>query len=86
MNGQRVSALRDSGSNGIMLVDRSLVSPDQIVRGKFIYCRGAFDCGLVTHKLPVAVMALSSPTFGYDGDIRTEVAVCKMSGDIKCNI
>ena len=51
-----------------------------------MYCRGAFDTSLGTHKLPVAVMALSSPTFGYDGDVRTEVAVCKMSGDIKCNI
>jgi len=70
-----------------VLVDRSLVSPGQILRGKFVYCRGAFDTSLETHKFPVAVMALSSPTFSYDGDdVRTEVAVCKMSGDIKCNI
>ena len=86
VNDQRVSALRDSGNNGIVLVDKTLVTAEEIVPDRYIFCRGAFDSGLVTHKLPVAIMRIRSPRFGYDRDVLTEVGVCSMPLGIQCNI
>jgi len=80
VNDQRVSALRDSGNNGIVLVDKTLVTAEEIVPDRYIFCRGG---GVRqwhgdTQATTVAIMRIRSPRFGYDRDVLTEVGVCSM--------
>jgi len=87
VNGQEVTALRDTGNNGPILVDKALVSEGQFVPNKFLYCKGAFDGLIGAHKLPVAVVKIRSPRFNCDHDISAEVAVCHhMPNGINCNV
>ena len=87
INDCEVTALRDTGNNGPILVDRTLVSEGQIIPNKFVYYKGAFDGKFGAHKLPVAVVNVRSPRFNCDYDIAAEVAVCnQMPNEINCNV
>jgi len=84
LSGMKCTALRDTGNNGHVLVNRALVRPEQIIPGKFARMKGIFDNGFV--KRPIAQVAIRSPHFGYDKDILVEVAVTEMQDGIDVNI
>ena len=73
LNGKTVTAMRDFGNNGLLLVHKKWVSKNQILPNRFVHCHGMFG----THKLPVARVKISCPRLNCHSDILTEVAVCQ---------
>jgi len=85
LEGKQVRALRDTGNNGPVLVDESLVPSTAYIPNTFVYCSGAFD-EKAKHKIPLAEVRIRSPRFNYDKDVRVRVGVCRMPDNIDCNI
>ena len=87
VNGTEVTGIRDTGNFGPVLVDRKLVSEEDIIPGKFVCCSGAFD-GEDKRQIQLCRVKIKCPKFGRNAEIMTEAGVCDfMSGEeIKCNI
>ena len=77
-------ALRDTGHNGVLIVDPDLVRSDQYVNGKSVRVIGAFDTHSI--ELPVAQILFRSPKLGCNLNLLIEVAVARMPQHLGCNI
>ena len=87
LNGRTVTAMRNSGNNGSLLVHKKWVSKNQILPNRFIYCHGMSEGKFGTHKLQVARVKISCPRLNCHSDILTEVAVYQnMPEGIDCNV
>lgn len=84
VNNVLTNALRDSGHNGVLMVDENLVEKEQYLPGRSIKMRGAFDKDYV--ELPVARIFFRSPTLGCDYDLILDAAVAPMPYGLGCNI
>ena len=85
VNGKVVSVIRDSGNFGPALVDRRLVSKQDIIPGKHVLLSGAFDNG-EKRRIPLCRIRIKSAKFGDESEIETEAGVCDMPEDFQCNL
>ena len=83
VNHVKTMALRDSGNFGPVIVDCSLVKPENVNYNKTVLCTGAFDNGQ-GRKIPTAKVTISSPWFGDKRNITVIAAVTKLPKGIPC--
>jgi len=76
-------ALRDSGNFGPVIVDSSLVKPENVNYNRTVLCTGAFDNGQ-GKRIPTAKVMISSPWFGNKRNITVIAAVTKLPKGIPC--
>ena len=85
LNGQKVSALRDTGNAGLVLVDKRWVPPEAYIPNTFVYCKGVFDKD-IKRKIPLAEVKIRSPRFQFSRDVLVRVGVCELPHGIDCNV
>ena len=83
LNGQEISAIRDTGCTESLLVCDRLIPRDRINPNRFKHLHGAFD-GENSRKLRTAIVKLRSPRFQCDDEITVEAVVCKLPPGILC--
>jgi len=83
-NDIETTALRDTGHNGVLIVDPDLVRSDQYVNGKSVHMMGVFDTQFI--ELPVAQILFRSPKRRCYLNLLIEVAVARMPQSLGCNI
>jgi len=79
VNGMRAMALRDSGCALEAIVHPKWVQ-EQDYTGDFVFCRGAFDNGTVTHKVPIANIEIVAPQLGCFRPITLQAGVWELTG------
>ena len=77
-------ALRDTGNHSGLLVDESFVSPEQIIPGKMVQLKGAFDT--IFRTFPVAKIEFKCPCIGIDRNMVIDAVVTKFCDGLHCNI
>jgi len=85
LNGQKVSALRDTGNAGLVLVDKRLVPPEAYIPDTYVFCKGVFDKD-IKRKIPLAEVKIRSPRFRFNKDVLVRVGVCELPHGIDCNV
>ena len=63
VNGKETTGIRDTGNFGIVLVDRKLVSDEDMIPGKFACCSGAFD-GKSKRQIQLCRIRIKCQRFG----------------------
>ena len=89
VDNREVTAIRDSGNLGPVLISENLVTPKKLIPGKYSVLQGAFDAKAGesrVHRLPMARINIRSPWFNYDKDVTIEAAVCSLPKNISCVI
>ena len=77
-----VWALRDSGCGLEAIVHPDLVNQRDYT-GDFVFCRGAFDNGTVTHRVPMATVQLLAPELNCLSPITVKAGVWNLP-DVQC--
>ena len=85
LNGKMVSALRDTGNTGPVLVDEKLVPHTAYLPNAFVYCKGVFDKD-IKRKIPLAEVKIRSPRFRFNEEVLVRVEVCELPDGIDCNV
>ena len=67
-------AIRDTGCQIAVTVDKRYVRPEQLDRSRTVLCSGAFDNGL-RRSLPTADIMIGSPRFGSNEHVKIRAAV-----------
>ena len=83
VNKRRTFALCDTGCNGKIIVDYSLISPEIIKTDEHETYLAAFD-GDMERNLPVTEITISSPHFGTKEEFRVKAAVANLPKGLKC--
>jgi len=84
INDKEVNALRDTGNHSGLLIDESFVNPEQIIPGKTVQLKGAFDTHFRT--VPMAKIEFKCPRIGLDKNMFIDAVVTKFSDGLHCNI
>ena len=79
----RISGLRDTGCNGRLILDESIISPNDIKGDEHEVYFGAFD-GNKQKVLPVAEVTIASPHFGTRKEFRVKAAIANLPKGLKC--
>ena len=85
LKGQKVSALRDTGNAGLVLVDKRLVPTEAYIPNAYVFCKGVFDKD-IKRKIPLAEVTIRSPRFQFNKDVLVRVGVCELPHGIDCNV
>ena len=83
LNGQEISAIRDTGCTESLLVSVRLIPREKTNPNRFKHLLGAFD-GDNSRKLRTAIVKLISPRFQCDDEITVKAVVCKLPPWILC--
>jgi len=84
INDKEIHSLRDTGNHSGLLIDESLVIPEQIIPGKTVQLKGAFDTHFRT--FPMAKIEFKCPRIGLDKNMVIDAVVTKFSDGLHCNI
>jgi len=82
VNGMRVMGLRDSGCGLEAIVHPDLVNQRDYT-GDFVFCRGAFDNGAVTHKVNIANVDILAPELNCLSPMTVKAGVWNLP-DVQC--